>query len=135
MRRAMIGVLVAATVGCHGSGPAARYVLREPDRGVVAVPDDTDAFPTYHRTQALRLAKEHVGPDFTVTREEEFDLGPVTTNEVSFNRRDAWNWWLPWRKAETATTTNTTSTRHATEYRISYQKAGAAPPPDLPHGN
>lgn len=127
MGRFALFLLFLAAAGCQGSGPGARLVLREADRGVVAVPENTDDFPDYYRSHALRLIRDQVGRDYEITREEEYVLGPVTTHETAFRRRDAWNWWLPWKKAESATATDTTTTRNATEYRIYYQKAGVGP--------
>jgi hypothetical protein len=120
MVRGLVVLLLVASTGCASN--AARTVLRDHDSGVVAIPKNTDAFPDYYRLQADELIQEHVGRAYEIDREEEYVLGPVTTNETQFNRRPIWNLLVPWRLAESATTTNTTSTHNQTEYRIHYRK-------------
>lgn len=127
MVRAVVLFVVLGSVGCAST--SARSVFRDRDGGVVAVPDNTDAFPSYHRSEAMDLIREHVGKNFEIVKEEEYVLGPVVTNETHFSRRPILNWLLPWKLAESATTTNTSSTRNNTEYRIQYQRT---PAPELP---
>lgn len=116
--------LLLVSTGCASN--AARTVLRDHDTGVVAIPHNTDSFPDYYRSQADELIQEHVGRAYEIDREEEYVLGPVTTNETRFSRRPILNWLVPWKLAESATTTNTSSTRNQTEYRIHYRKMPTA---------
>lgn len=119
-------VFVLGAVGCASTN--ARTVLKDRDSGVVAIPDDTDSFPNYNRSQALELIQEHVGRQYEIVKEEEYVLGPTVKNETRFTRRPIINWLLPWKLAEDAKTTNTSMTTNNTEYRIHYQRAiaGAA---------
>ncbi len=130
MFRALLLLFVLGSVGCASS---ARTVLRDHDSGVVAVPDDTDRLPSYHRSHAIDLIRDHVGNQYEIVKEEEYVLGPIVTNETQFSRRSILNWLAPWRAAETATSTNTSSTRNTTEYRLHYQRV-ASPNAVVPAG-
>jgi hypothetical protein len=130
MVRGVVFLFLVASTGCASN--AARTVLRDRDSGVVAIPKNTDSFPDYYRTQADDLIQEHVGRAYEIDREEEYVLGPVTTNETRFSRRPFLNILVPWRLAESATSTNTTSTHNQTEYRIHYRKMPTASGPVTP---
>ncbi len=101
----------------------ARPILRDRDGGVVAIPDNSDRFPDYNRSQAEDLIREHVGKNFEIVREEEYVIGPVTTSVTNFTKRPALGWLIPWRWNDRATTTSTSATRNQTEYRLQYRKA------------
>ena len=115
--------LLASLAGCATT--AARPILRDRDGGVVAIPDNSDRFPDYNRSQAEGLIREHVGRNYEIVKEEEYVLGPVTTSETSTTRRPFLNWLLPWRAAESATTSSTSQTRNRTEYRLQYRKVAS----------
>ncbi len=119
--------LLASLAGCATT--TARPILRDRDGGVVAIPDNSDRFPDYNRSQAEDLIREHVGNNYEIVREEEYVLGPVTTSETSTTKRTFLNWLLPWRAAENATTSSTSLTKNQTEYRLQYRKAG--PPSEV----
>lgn len=124
MVRTAILIVVLAAAGCAST--TARTILKDRDSGVVAIPDDTDKFPDYNRSQAIELIREHVGREYEIVKEEEYVLGPTVKNETRFTRRPVLNWLLPWKLAEDAKATNTSTTTNNTEYRIHYQRAAAA---------
>ncbi len=113
-------LLLLLLTGCAST--SARSILREKDTGIVAIPENTDAFPDYHRSQAMRMIRDHVGPDYEIVREEEYVLGPVVTNETNFVRKPSLGWLIPWRWTDEATSTITNKTHNQTEYRLQYQK-------------
>ncbi|QEL16999.1 hypothetical protein [Limnoglobus roseus] len=130
MARALILFFVLGSAGCAST--AARTVLRDKDSGVVAVPNDTDSFPDYYRSEALDLIRDHVGKNYEIVKEEEYVLGPVVTNQSKLSRRPVLNWLVPWRLGETDTTTNTSTTKNNTEYRIHYQRVAPTAPKVVP---
>jgi hypothetical protein len=120
VKRWMLLAPLLVLMGC--ADPVARQVLRTRDAGVVAIPDNTDRYPNYNRSQALDIINDHVGRRYEIEKEEEFVLGATTTNESAVRKRNGWNWIVPWRLSEEAATTNTSNTRNQTEYRIHYRR-------------
>ncbi|HID21097.1 MAG TPA: hypothetical protein EYP14_01670, partial [Planctomycetaceae bacterium] len=62
---------VSLLVGCQ----SARYVLKEPDRGVVAIPVTTLNWPVNHRKSAEKLMADHFPEGYVIDREEEVVVG------------------------------------------------------------
>lgn len=133
-------VVAAASTGCGG----ARYVHRAGDEGIVAIPANSDAWPANHRSSAMKLIEEHVGPSFDILEEKEVATGQATTNNQNTNKEATINSTIPFLPAEKQTTTTTTTTKDITEYRIHYRKrsgvavgtpgGGAGPIGGLPMG-
>ena len=111
-------VVAAASTGCGG----ARYVHRSGDEGIVAIPANTDAWPSNHRSGAMKLIEQHVGPSYDILEEKEVATGQTTTNNQNTNKEATFNTSIPFLPAEKQTTTTTTTTRDVTEYRIHYRK-------------
>jgi hypothetical protein len=108
MHRLLISaaVLAAWLSGC--SSPA-RYVEQGRDSGVVAIPANTDGWPTYHRSEALKLIEKHVGPNYEIIEEREIATGQQTRHDQ------------PTVPPVGPTITNTTTTTNVTEWRIAYR--------------
>ena len=111
-------VVAAASTGCGG----ARYVHRAGDEGIVAIPANTDTWPTNHRSSAMKLIEQHVGSNYDILEEKEVATGQTTTNNQNMNKEATFNTSVPFLPAEKQTTTTTTTTRDITEYRIHYRK-------------
>lgn len=124
MRRFLVlaaAVTTASSVGCAN----ARYVQKIEDEGVVAVPVNSDAWPSYNRTSALKLIEQHVGPAYEIVEEREVKTGTATTNTQNTNREQTFNSEVPFLPAEKRTTTSTTTASDIKEYHIHYRrKAG-----------
>jgi hypothetical protein len=101
--------LVAALSGC--ASPA-RYIERSGDTGVVAIPANTDSFPSYNRSEAVALIHKHVGPNFEIVEEREVATGKRTQNDQQ-KHEDLFN---------AQHVQNTTTTQDLTEWRIAYRK-------------
>ena len=65
---------VVLGVGCQ----SARYVLKEPDRGVVAIPVQALNWPINYREEADKLMADHFPAGFVVEKEEEITVGERT---------------------------------------------------------
>ncbi|MGL6097341.1 MAG: hypothetical protein ACRC7O_16270, partial [Fimbriiglobus sp.] len=117
-------VVAAAGAGCGG----ARYVTRGADEGVVAVPDRSNDWPSYHHDKATKLIHEHVGPDYEVVEEWSEKTGERVTQDQDVNREQTFNREIPFLPADKVTTKSTTTVADVTEWRIKYRKksAGAA---------
>src|SRR5689334_20378228 len=121
MKRLLVLVAAVATalsVGCAN----ARYVQKMGDEGIVAIPNNTDAWPSYNRTEACRLIEQHVGQAYEIVEEKEVVTGTATTNNQNTNREATFNPDVPFLPAERQTTTTTTTSRNLTEYQIHYRK-------------
>jgi hypothetical protein len=126
MKRVLIlaaAVATASSVGCAN----ARYVQKMGDEGIVAIPNNTDAWPSYNRTEACRLIEQHVGPNYEIVEEKEVVTGTATTNNQNTNRKATFNTDVPFLPAEKQTTTTTTTSRNLTEYQIHYRKKPGGP--------
>jgi hypothetical protein len=67
---------IAFLAGCQ----SARYVVREADHGVVAIPVGSERY----RREAEQLMREHFPDGYTIVREEEVlvDQTPTTTQQI-----------------------------------------------------
>jgi len=121
MNRLVFGVaaLVAALSGC--ASPA-RYVERTGESGVVAIPANTDVFPSYNRSEAMALIQKHVGSNFEIVEEHEVATGKRTFNDQQVNNEQTWNTSNPLLPANKQSVQNTTTTQDVTEWRIAYRK-------------
>ncbi len=121
MNRFVMGVaaLVASLAGC--ASPA-RYVERTGETGVVAIPANTDSFPSYNRSEAMALIHKHVGANFEILEEREVATGKRTLNDQQVNNEQTWNMSNPLLPANKQTVQNTTTTQDVTEWRIAYRK-------------
>jgi len=121
MKRLVMGVaaLLAALSGC--ASPA-RYVERTGDTGVVAIPANTDSFPSYNRSEAMALIHKHVGGNFEIMEEREVATGKKTFNDQHVNNEQTWNTSNPLLPANKQSVQNTTTTQDVTEWRIAYRK-------------
>ncbi|MBA4190632.1 MAG: hypothetical protein C0467_21815 [Planctomycetaceae bacterium] len=83
MARMFFGVvaLLASLSGCASS---ARYVEQGTESGVVAIPTNTDAWPSYNRTEAISLIQKHLGSNYEIVEERE-----VVTSRHTYQDRHA----------------------------------------------
>jgi hypothetical protein len=104
-------LLVGVALGCN----SARHVVKEPTGGVIAIPNNTNAWPTYHREHAEELMADHLPAGYVVTREEEVVTGVVSETQSSVSTQE----FGPDVKVHGGD--QVTTTRNATEWHIHYQ--------------
>lgn len=115
--RSVVLLSVLALTGCT----SARVVSRDGTGGVVAIPENSNSWPTRYRAQAMALIKKDC-PDAVIVREEEVVTGTVTTDRDSTDSHTAPGL-LPLSGTTTKTdTTHTKETHNQTEWRITYRK-------------
>jgi hypothetical protein len=124
-RGVRIAALLFSLTTCAAGGCcSARYLVRDGDGGVVAIPSNQSGFPFYYREDAEKLMSQACPKGYTVLREEEVVVGKVTTNT---NRSDTESHDLVGHKNQSvgSLVTNTASqsveTKDKTEYRITYK--------------
>lgn len=103
----------AVVAGLSGCQSPARYVDMQADAGVVAIPADSDVWPTYYRTRALEKIREHVGANYEIIGQGEVPTGKTTINsqQMSNDRisgvtttQDTKEWQIAYRKKALPTT-------------------------------
>lgn len=101
-----VAFLLLLAAGCQS--PNARYVLRQPGSGVIAIPRDT---PT-ERGKAVELIQRHVGPNYVIEKEEEVITDPRVVNSKNDSQKSG----------STLDVSFALGTRPNTEYRIHYHR-------------
>ena len=121
MNRLVLGV-AAIVAGLSGCASPARYVERSGETGVIAIPANTDSFPSYNRSEAMALIQKHIGSNFEIVEEREVATGKRTLNDQQVNNEQTWNTSNPLLPANKQTVQNTTTTQDMTEWRIAYRR-------------
>lgn len=133
MNRMLVAVAVVLT-GLSGCATPARYVEQGRDGGVVAIPNNSDAWPTHNRREALALIEKHVGPDYEIVHQGEVAVGQRTNNNQQIKREQTFNSTMPFAPAQKDTIDNVTTTQDVTEFRITYRKKPTTGVGSLPPG-
>jgi len=138
----VFGGLFVVLSGCT----AARMVECDRDGGVVAIPNNTNMWPTYHRDTALKLIQEKCPNGYEIVRESETVTGQQTHTSARTDTEEAPTLMLGGSEGTSEkkkkggerrsdafgglavplgetkqTTEGTTTTYDLTEYRISYK--------------
>jgi len=112
--------LLVASLGCANT----RQVSRNADEGIVALADNSDSWPSYHRTKGRKLIEEHVGAEYEIVEEKEVTVGYTTTQNQQVTSEPTFGT-IPFLPAEKQTTvTNSTQTPHK-EWQIHYRRRAA----------
>ncbi len=130
-KAAVLLVVAGGLVGCTG----ARYVQRDQNSGVVAIPDGSDVFPTYYRSKAIDLIKENnptFNPMTDIVSQGEVVVGKQTRNDERIDQRKIGPDGKP--IGDVTTKTDVTTTKNETEWRIQY-KIAARPMSTTPGSN
>ena len=94
-----------------GCATSARYVVREADWGVVAVPAPT-TWPVNHVDRAKQLMSDHFPDGYVVDREEEVIVGQTTSTNSHIHEH-----------GNGGHEQQVTTTRDQSEWRITYRRA------------
>lgn len=113
----LVGFSVLLIAGCN----SARLVSATGDGGVVAIPDNSDSWPSYNMRKAQELMQKQCPNGYQIVRQEEVVVGQTTTTNTDQNTKE-----VPLVKGLVMdvqqTTRNTTTVRDQTEWRIYYKK-------------
>ncbi len=120
--RVVLSLALVVTVGGLSGCQSARYVLREADRGIVAIPANTNMWPWKHRDDAEKLMKQHFPVGYQIDREVEEVVGKTTTSGEDTDGQT-----VQLAKGlvtlDTGQRRSTSTTTDVTEYRIEYSRA------------
>ena len=106
----LLPAVVGIAVGLTGCGSTAHYVSKQNDGGVVAIPGNSETWPTNYRADAMELIRKHVGQDYEIVDEKDVPVGRTGAGSEG-----------PAESASYKAMTNTT----LTEYRITYRRKQA----------
>ena len=84
MRTRLAVIFVAALSGC-ASTDGVRYVYQDRDFGVIAMPENTDWWPTHYRRHGEKLMEDHFPDGHEVVRAEEVIEGERTMKTEGSN--------------------------------------------------
>ena len=116
-RTLTLALILACTVGC-ASG---RYVAKQPDGGIVAIPANTNSWPSYNRDHAHDLMRAHFPAGYVIEKEEEVVTGTQTkTNNSVKTKEFGKDTFGPDIKVHDHD--QTTTTMNTTEWHIFYRK-------------
>ena len=115
MRRILALLIITSlfVTGCT----SARYVSRDQERGVIAIPS-ISTWPVDHREKALALMQAHFPQGYIIEKEEEVVIGTETQNHTDVHAHEIGNSNI-YLGGETTHTTTTDKT----EWRITYRRA------------
>jgi hypothetical protein len=114
--------IVVTSSGCL---QGARQVSfnRETGVGIVAIPENTDMWPTYYRSEALKMIREQ-SPTYDIVSEGEVVIGQQTQNSQRTENRKIGPDGKP--VGDLTTTYGNSTTTEKKEYRIQYQVKSSA---------
>lgn len=96
---------------------SARYVSRDQERGVIAIPSTT-TWPVDHREKAMELMQSHFPQGYIIEKEEEVVIGTETQNHTDVHAHEIGN-----SNVFLGGETTHTTTTDKTEWRITYRRA------------
>jgi len=117
-RAAMVGLVIVAA-GLSGCATPARVIRQDAASVVVAVPDNTNAWPFYYQDEARQLASGYV-KDPVLVASQRVKVGEQVTNSTDTTRRD-----IGGQKpvGDVVTSSSTTSVSDRYEYHLEYRSS------------
>jgi hypothetical protein len=106
-----------------------RFVAQDPSGGVIAMPSNTDFWPTHFRSKAEEMMAKKCPQGYHIEHEEEVVIGQSVTGT---DRTDTQTQDIPGRRQRsdlqlsTSETSHSTTSQDITEYRITF-RANTAP--------
>jgi hypothetical protein len=129
MSRAAVGAFVLVAAGLSGCATPARVIYQDSSRVVVAVPDNTNAWPHYYQDAAKELAGAYV-PDPVLSTQERVKAGEQVTTVADATRKEAGG---QRSFVDVMTSTEVTSLAERYEYHLEFRSnrpatIGGTPP-------
>src|SRR5262249_27995331 len=121
-------ILLVTLSGCGD----ARFVAQDQFGGVVAIPSNSNSWPTHFREKAEKLMTQKCPQGYNIDREEEAVVGQTTTASTNTDTRtyDLQNGRrAPAGSLATSTTNRSVAVQNQTEYRITFHAKNAVPAP------
>jgi hypothetical protein len=132
------GALCALAVISCGCAGTARLVSRDSNSGVVAVPENSNRWPSFYRKHAEELMKANCPDGYTIVKEEEVVVGQTQHTHTTTDRSGSPLLAALHIDPINENSNQTTSYDDRKEWRIYYQAKGTNAasqintPPELP---
>jgi hypothetical protein len=98
---------------------SARFIIADPNGGVVAIPSNKSGFPFYYREDAEKLMAQKCPQGYVIDREEEVVVGKVSTVRNTNNTQSSnGDKKQSFSSLVTSESTQTHEVHDQTEYRI-----------------
>jgi hypothetical protein len=131
MSRTVVGVFALVVAGLSGCASPARVIRQDPTSVVVAIPDNTNAWPFYYQDEARTAAASYI-QDPVLTASQRVKVGEQTTNTSDTTHRSF---------GDAVSSISTTAVSDRYEYHLEFRSNGPArssgagtPPPPIPGG-
>jgi hypothetical protein len=108
-------IIVLCAMVLTGGCASARYIVKDPDGGIVGIPSNTKK----NREKAVALMQQHFPAGYVIEREEETVIGQTTHHHVNHGTTIEGD---KNRTTEAGQTHATETTVANTEYRIFYRR-------------
>jgi hypothetical protein len=118
MSRAAVLGLVVVVAGLSGCATPARIIRQDPTSVVVAVPDNTNAWPYYYQDEAKQLAGGYIKDPMLISSQR-VKVGEQTTSTTDTTRRDSNGKSF----GDMITSASTTSVSDKYEYHLEYRSS------------
>lgn len=120
-RRIVLLIVMGCVTGSMGCA-SARYVSKQGDSGVIAIPANTDTWPFHYRQEGESLIRQHVGADYEIVDEREVVTGSRVTNNQQTQSELVPNKRQPNAPGERTVTSGTVNSTNTTEWQIAYKR-------------
>lgn len=118
-RPTVFGVAFAMVAGLSGCASPARIVHQEANSVTIAIPENTNVWPTYYRDEARKMAATAI-PNPINNGGQEVKVGETVTNSQNTDRRDIGGQNNKPKLGELTTSTNSTTVQNKTEYHMTF---------------
>jgi hypothetical protein len=133
MRISLALLFVVGLSGCSQTG-AVRYVYQDRDFGVIGMPENTDCWPNFYRTQGEKLMADHFKEGHEIVRAEEVIEGERTlkvegSNSAEVSPQISESLFKVVKLGHSASHSQAETVK-VKECRIIYRRTGSAKPKD-----
>jgi|SRR5262245_495613 len=123
-RTALLSMFVVAVAGLTGCTTPARMVKYDQNSVTIAVPDNTNAWPYYHRDAAKEEAAKYL-PNPMLVSSTQVKVGEQTTSTQDVTRRDLGGPNDKPKSGEVTTASNTTTVSDKYEHHLVFQSGAS----------
>lgn len=129
-RTGLLGLFVFVVAGLSGCASPAKIIQKDPNSVTVAIPDNTDNWPFYYKSEARKAAESELQETDLITTMNRVKVGETMTNMQDTTKRDIGLGDNKPKIGEVTTSRNTTSVSDSYEYHLVFQKRNTSLVPD-----
>lgn len=125
-RSALLTCCVGVFALLTGCVSPTRIVRQDAASVVIAVPENTNVWPSYYRDEARKAAEQSIG-ECTLVGGTEVKVGETVTNSQNVDRRDLGGQNKTPKIGEITTASNSTTVQNKMEYHMEFQAKRTIP--------